>query len=120
MKQILKFGILLISFDLLWIKTVMLPMYKKWFKFINIKMKSNIVSMFIAYSIMVSIYPLFIQHNNKQLELMRAITIGGVVFGLYGFTVASIFPKYSISFALIETLWGMLLYGITTYLSNKL
>lgn len=45
-----------------------------------------------------------------------SIIIGGLIFSLYGFTLASFFPKYDLLFALQESLWGMCLYGLSTYI----
>ena len=123
MKQIkntVLFGLILVIIDTIWISSYMGNKYRNWFKSINVDMKINYLAIGLAYITMVGIYPLFIKNNNKKKELINAALIGAIVFGLYGFTVAAIFPKYGLDFAFTEVLWGAFLYTITTFLVQKI
>ena len=119
-KSIFIFGLILLSLDYLWLKNVMIHLYKEWFNKLSISMDIKMVSIVLAYAIMISVYPLFIQNVNKEQELRNSILIGGVIFGLYGFTVSALFPHYDINFAVLETTWGMFLYGVSTFMTRYL
>ena len=119
-KSIFIFGLILLSLDYLWLKNVMIHLYKEWFRKLSISMDIKMVSIVLAYAIMISVYPLFIQNVNKDQELRNSIFIGGIIFGLYGFTVSALFPHYDIHFAVLETTWGMFLYGVSTFMTRYL
>ena len=51
----------------------------------------------------------------QNLSNFRALS-----YGIYGFTVAAILPKYNIDFAITETLWGATLYFLATKLLLKI
>jgi len=116
--DIIIFGLILTTIDGWWISKYMLPKYVKWFDDIGVKMKVNWVPIILAYSIMILVYPLFIVNKNKKKELINAAIMGAFIYGLYGFTVAAIFPKYDMKFAMTEVLWGAFLYLISTYLTS--
>ena len=120
LKELIKFAVILTIIDTIWIRLYMLPKYKNWFKTLNNKMIYNYIAIFLAYSIMVLVYPLFIKDSNKNKELIKAALIGATVFGLYGFTLAGIFGTYGLDFALIETIWGATLYTISTFIFQRL
>lgn len=119
-KSTIIFGICLLIIDGLWITFYMKNKYIRYFRSINKNMDVNIVSVIVAYIIMIIAYPLLIENKNKNINpgLIRALAVGLIVFGTYGFTLAAIFPKYDIKFAITETLWGMFLYGLS-YLITK-
>ena len=110
----LEFAIVLTLIDYIWIQNVMKDKYIKWFRSLSLKFEIKYISIFVTYMIMISVYPLFIEKSKDKIK--TAIIIGGLIFSLYGFTLASFFPKYDLSFALQESLWGMCLYGLSTYI----
>ena len=118
--KILIFSLSLIIIDILWIRLHMLPKYINWFNSINLKITYNYVSIILVYFIMILVYPLFIQNKDKNKELLKAALIGSIIYGLYAFTVAGIFPKYGITFAVQEVLWGAFLYTIATFITQQL
>ena len=120
LKELIIFAVILTVIDTIWIRLYMLPKYINWFKTLNLKMSYNYISIFLAYSVMVLIYPLFIKDQDKNKELIKAALIGATVFGLYGFTLAGIFGTYGLDFALIETIWGATLYTVSTFFIQKL
>ena len=98
----------------------MLPKYIKWFTSINIKISYNYISILLAYIIMILVYPLFIADKDKKKELIKAALIGSIIYGLYAFTVAGIFPKYGLQFAFQEVIWGAFVYTISTFITQKI
>ena len=116
LKNTLIFAGLITLIDIPWIRYVMFPQYKGVF---DIKMKPE--AAFIAYLCMIICYPLIIsKFTTLKEQLMVAATIGFVIYGTYGFTLAAIYEKYPMNLALMETLWGTTLFTLTTFLTYKI
>lgn len=116
LKHTLIFAAIITLIDIPWIRYVMFPQYKGVF---NIKMKPE--AAIVAYMCMIICYPLIIsKFNTLKEQLITAATIGLVIYGTYGFTLAAIYNKYPINLAIIETLWGTTLFTIATFLTNKI
>lgn len=120
LKDTIVFACVLLVLDSLWISFFMKNKYLNYFRSINHKMDVSLVSVFIAYIIMILAYPMLIHSESFKTGLFRAIFVGFIIFGTYGFTLAAIFPKYDLSFALTETAWGIFLYGMSFVLSKKI
>lgn len=62
-----------------------------------------------------------INNSNFKSLIITSIHYGGllgiVVYGTYSFTNLSIFKKYSTSIAIIDTIWGTLLFILTVILT---
>ena len=117
-KKIAIFSLIMIIIDYFWINNVMSKMYKPFLKAMNIEINMRLAFAIVAYLLMVCGYIFFI--NNTKDEYKNSILLGGIIFGVYGFTVGALFKGYSLQLALTETLWGALLYSMTTFLTNKL
>ena len=116
LKNTLIFAGIITLIDIPWIRYVMFPQYKGVF---DIKMKPE--AAFVAYLCMIICYPLIIsKFTTLKEQLMVASTIGFVIYGTYGFTLAAIYEKYPMSLALMETLWGTTLFTLTTFLTYKI
>lgn len=115
-KRTLIFAAIITLIDLPWIRYVMFPQYKGVF---DIKMKPE--AAFIAYMCMIICYPIIIsKFSTLKEQLTTAATIGFVIYGTYGFTLAAIYNKYPMNLAIIETLWGTTLFTIATFLTYKI
>ena len=123
-KKFIIFSISIILIDSIWLKTVMVKKYTSWFSKLNIKMTPKYLPIILAYITMIICYPLFIENKNKKKELINAIFIGAIIYGLYGFTISGIFPHYNLNFALLELCWGIILFTlgtiITQFISSKI
>lgn len=116
LKHTLIFAGIITLIDIPWIRYVMFPQYKGVF---DIKLKPE--AAFIAYLCMIICYPLIIsKFTTLKEQLMVAATIGFVIYGTYGFTLAAIYEKYPMNLALMETLWGTTLFTLTTFLTYKI
>lgn len=52
----------------------------------------------------------------KNGTLLEAFMLGLTTYGLYEFTSASVFDKWNYKLAIIDTLWGGILYALTIYI----
>jgi uncharacterized membrane protein len=115
-KRTLIFAAIITLIDLPWIRYVMFPQYKGVF---DIKMKPE--AAIVAYMCMIICYPLIIsKFSTLKEQLITAATIGFVIYGTYGFTLAAIYNKYPMNLAIMETLWGTILFTIATFLTYKI
>lgn len=60
------------------------------------------------------------QHKNKMLAVRNAALFGFVLFSVYEFTNYAILKKWKPLYVVMDTLWGPVLYGITTYVTLSL
>lgn len=110
------FGIIMLCIDIPWIRYVMSGLYKKIFTITLYK-----PAMVLAYLCMILTYPFIISKFNKLEDQIKVASILGLAtFGTYGFTLSAIYNKYPLSTAFIETIWGVILYTITTILTYYL
>ena len=71
--------------------------------------------------IMVYIFDIFVLYYFiifKKLSLFEAFLLGLCVYGVYEFTNKSIFTKWNYSLVIIDTLWGGILFLLTTFFSR--
>jgi uncharacterized membrane protein len=112
--QTIIFGIVMTLIDVPWISFVMSKLYKNVFP-----IKLNYIGAIIAYLCMIITYPFIISKFDTLKEKLEvALVIGLITFGTYGFTLAAIYDKYPLTTALAETLWGMVLFTLTTFITD--
>jgi len=77
----------------------------------------KIVSAIICYLIMgFGIYYFSVKEKN----LMNALILGFVVYGVYNTTNFATMNKYSLKVSIIDTLWGTVLFTLVSYITMKL
>jgi len=121
--------IAMLALDAIWM-TLNKSRYQKLVQDVQKKvMNIKIISAICAYILMITglvyiICPLVrankvIDANNNKFII--ALKYGGlfglVVYGIFNATNYAIFENYSMSTAVIDTLWGCLLYTIVTYIA---
>ncbi len=110
----LLFAIILLTIDLVWLNLYMLKQYEFLFNAMKYKLSFNIFAAIAAYLLLIMAFPLMIEDKNKDLTLKKAFIFGFLSYGIYGFTQAAIIKDYSMTFALIESIWGATLYYVST------
>ena len=108
--EILIFATIVLLLDIPFITYVMKPMYQK----IGLANNTKIIFALCAYILMILSWLLI------KGDLFKAALAGLVIYGVYAFTLAAILPTYTLSMALTEIIWGMILYTFATYIINKL
>ncbi len=77
----------------------------------------KIVSAIICYLIMgFGIYYFSVKEKN----LINALILGFVVYGVYNTTNLATMNKYSLKVSIIDTLWGTVLFTLVSYITMKL
>lgn len=110
MKDIITFAITMLFLDLVFIKLIIGPAYKKFIPGLNVKM----VFALLAYATMIASWYLI------KGSVAKAALTGFIIYGTYAFTVAAIFPGYPITLGITEIAWGTSLFAICTFVSNYL
>ena len=115
---ILKIGIIILLLDILYIQFI----YKNFNKLIvsiqNSDIKLNITGAVLCYSLIIFMLYYFIIKEDKP--ILDAFILGFCTYGIYETTNLSLLNKWDINITLIDTIWGGILYALTTYIiKNK-
>ena len=121
-KKVLISSVLLFVIDILWLKFYMTGKYENMIYTIqNSKLKVDLVSAGLSYftlcfALNYSVLP-YVKTNDYGL-LSHSFVFGLVTYAVYDFTCGAIFEKWDKKLMIIDTIWGGVLYMITTYLTN--
>ena len=111
--------------DVLWITLNKTKYNKLVYDVQHKKMNVNIISAIIAYILMIIgiIYITVPLAKTKKNKLIGALKYGGLfglcVYGIYNATNYAIFQDYNLITGIIDTIWGMTLFSIITYIAIK-
>jgi len=78
----------------------------------------RIIPTAITYVFLIFILEYFI--ISKKENYKTAFLLGFCIYAVYEFTNYSLFKKWSLLTVIIDAFWGGVLFGLTTYLTNKL
>ena len=115
-KNFVKIFIIFILIDLIWLKLIAGPKYSKMI--LNIQgepMKAKMVPAFLVYVFMTVLLMLFGSQSNT-----RNFLLGSLTYGVYDFTNLAIFNKFDKVFALLDTLWGGVLFTLVYKINREL
>ena len=123
LKTILVSGIILLAIDVLYISLIGQD-YGNMIKHIQGKnMKINPIGAVLCYIIMTLGLNYFILSgkNKKVNELcFKAFILGLLVYGVYETTSYTLLEKWDVKYVLIDTVWGGILFALTTFFVLKL
>ena len=115
--------LILLILDYLWLTTYMSPRYKTMIKTIQgTEMKTNMVYVVLSYFLMVVGLNHFVLPNidfknvNVKDCLKYGFLFGIVLYGVYDFTCAAVIQNWDIKLALVDILWGGIVYFLSCYL----
>jgi len=115
-KKLIITSIIFILLDIIYLtstRSITLPIIK------NIQHSSLKIDIYSL--IMVYVFDVFVLYYfiiNKKGTLLDAFLLGSCIYGIYEFTNKSIFNKWNYSLVIIDTLWGGVLFVLTTFLSR--
>lgn len=120
MDKLIKIGLILPIIDYFYLSQIK-DHYNTVVKRISGKdMKVNMYKAVGAYIFLVyGIYYFIIKdlnQNNKQQKLIDSAILGWVIYGTFDFTNGAIFEDYDWKTMIMDTVWGGVLYYLSTYL----
>ena len=108
----IKVFVLFIIIDMIWIKLVAENKYKKMIMSIqNEELNMKIIPAFFVY-IFMSILLILFRNTTK----LNVFLLGFLSYGIYDMTNYSLFNKFDFKFAILDMIWGGILFSIV----NKL
>ena len=114
---------ILFTLDIIWLSIFMKKRFNRIIK--NIQKEEaryNKIYASISYIIMIVGLFIFVLPNiTKENPFLDSLKYGGlfglVIYGIFDFTNLAIFKNYELSTAIIDVIWGSLLYFCTAYLT---
>ena len=105
------------------IDSIYLNLMKNYFNHQVIKVQGssvrfNYIAAIITYIFLIYALYYFILSKNKSVT--DAFILGVVIYGVYEFTNLTILKEWKLKSALIDTLWGGILFSLTTFLTHKI
>lgn len=111
-------AILLISIDSFYLKLIT-PLFSAQIREIQQSpIKINYVGAVLSYLFLITALNYFIIKPNKPVT--DAFLLGIMIYGVYESTNYALFTKWNIVTVIIDTLWGGVLFAITTYILKLL
>lgn len=108
----------LLVLDLVWLNLYMGPRYQTMIKEIQSeKMIVNTMSAFSAYLLMIIALVVFV--IRKNFTLVEAFLFGVCLYGVYDFTCGAVFKKWDFNLAIVDIIWGGVVYMTSVYVANQ-
>jgi uncharacterized membrane protein len=125
-KQFIVVLIVIIIIDIPVISQLMKPSWKKMIEDIQITpFTVKTYPIIVVYILMVLGIVRYVLPYISDTHIIRDSFIYGgllglIIYGIFDFTNYSLISKYDLNLAIIDTLWGCMLFTFTTYLSKKI
>lgn len=111
---IFKIGIIVLLLDFIYMQII----YNKFNNLIinvqNSPIKLNIIGAILCYPLIIFMLYYFIIKEDKS--ILDAFILGFCTYGIYETTNLSLLNNWDINITLIDTIWGGILYALTTYI----
>jgi uncharacterized membrane protein len=113
--QFILTAVVLLVIDAIYLKFIGGPFYSLAVKKIQgSEIKFRMYSAFIVYIILITGLYYFVIGPNKTYK--EGAFFGLAVYGVFDFTNHAILDNYSLPLAMMDTIWGMILCGTTTFI----
>jgi uncharacterized membrane protein len=117
--QFILTAVVLLVIDAIYLKFIGGPFYSLAVKKIQgSEIKFRMYSAFIVYIILITGLYYFVIGPNKTYK--EGAFFGLAVYGVFDFTNHAILDNYSLPLAMMDTIWGMILCGTTTFIMTKI
>jgi uncharacterized membrane protein len=117
-KQIAISAVAMLGLDFIYLSTFANFFNKLVTSIQGTKIQFNIVGAILCYILLIGGLNYFI--ISKKRSLFDAFLLGIVIYGVYETTNYAIFKKWSAAAMAIDTLWGGILFALTTKITYKL
>ena len=123
MKDIILFSILIVAIDSIYLSHISVPFGKMIRDIQGKPMKMKMMPAVIVYLAMIATWYVFIYKELKRHSftenIIRAALLGLFTYSIFDFTNMALIDGYRLDLAVIDSLWGATLYGITTAIFIK-
>ena len=82
-------------------------------------MKFRILPAIVCYAVLVFGLNYFVLQKEKEGSVIDAVLLGLVIYTVYETTNMAILSKWNITSVLVDSLWGGILFGLTTIIIRK-
>lgn len=126
MNKLIISSFLLLALDLIWLKGYMGNEYRKMIRKIQgSDMQVNTIYAIMSYALMIIGLNVFVIPNINRDNLMMdslkyGFLFGIVLYGVYDFTIGAVLKGWNFKLALIDVLWGGIVYFLASYLTFKI
>ena len=126
MNKIIISSITLLVLDFCWIGLFMGGQYNRMVPLIQgSKMVMNYYSAFLAYLLMIVGLQVFVIPNINPRKLLTSslkygFLFGIILYGVYDLTAGAVFKKWDFKLAIMDILWGGLVYFLTCLITFKI
>jgi uncharacterized membrane protein len=117
MKNLIKSSLIFFLLDGIFIYLMKDKFNNQIIKIQGSPMKPDILASILTYIFLLLALNYFILNQNKKPT--DAFILGLCIYGIYEFTSKALLKDWPLDTAIIDTLWGGILFGSTTYLFNK-
>ena len=118
-KKIVISSVVLLMIDLIYLKNIGTPVFSKVVNNIQgSELKLNFLGAFISYLFLIIAVNYFILIPKKS--ILDAFILGLCIYAVFDGTNLAIFKDYSVKAAIIDSIWGGILFAITTYITLRL
>ncbi len=115
-KNFVKIFVIFVLIDLIWIKIIAQKKYQRMiFDIQGEPMKAKIIPAMLVYVFMTVLLMLFGSKSNT-----RNFLLGFLTYGVYDFTNLALINKFDKVFALLDALWGGILFTLVNRINTEL
>jgi uncharacterized membrane protein len=117
---LLKSIIILPAVDFIYLSLISSHFKKQIFDIQQSDMKIRIIPTILCYIALVVVLNYFVLNTNYSLnkKVLSAFILGLCIYAVYEMTNYALIDKWSVKTVIIDTLWGGVLFALTTYLVN--
>jgi uncharacterized membrane protein len=115
MKKIIISSLILLALDAIFIYLISSTFTSQIFDVQRSPLQVNILGAILCYGFLIFGLNYFILQ--KRRSIFEAFLLGIVIYGVYETTSLALLRKWRLSTVIIDTLWGGILFGLTTYLT---
>lgn len=111
-------GVIVLSLDSVYLSIVGTTYAEQIAHIQRVAMRVNLLGAIACYALIVSGIYYFLVREKRS--VMDAFLLGIFVYGVFDTTNLAIFKNWRIDLAVVDTLWGGILFALTTYIMNRL
>ena len=119
-KDIIIFTILLVIVDAAYLKTISPEYSKMMIKIQGSDLKMKLEAAIVVYIAIIAVWYFFIYRemdkNSVRDNVIRAAVLGSCTYAIFDFTNLAIFDNYRLDLAIMDSIWGGVLFGLSTFL----